>query len=133
MKEHPQGRNMKILVCGDRNWTNYQLIYLRLKEYPVDTMIIEGDASGADRLAGEAAKELGMSLMVFPADWNQYGKAAGPIRNNQMLDENPDLVIAFHNNISASRGTRHCVTEARKRRIPVQLISERQRNSDTNG
>ena len=56
----------------------------------------------------------------FPADWDTYGKQAGFIRNIQMLDEKPDLVIAFQKN--ASRGTQHTINEARKRGIPVEVI-----------
>ena len=86
-------------------------------------VIIEGDARGADRMAGEIAKELKIPLEVYPADWNQYGKAAGPIRNTQMLKEGkPDKVLAFHDDIDSSKGTAHMVKIALKAGIPVLIV-----------
>jgi hypothetical protein len=61
-------------------------------------------------------------VRAFPADWNRFGPAAGPIRNRLMLDENPDLVIAFHSDLSNSRGTADTVTEARSRKITAEVI-----------
>lgn len=116
---------MRVLVCGDRNWTNYYIIHNRLKQFPPGTVVIEGEARGADRLAGQAAEALGLEVHKYPAEWDKYGKAAGPRRNCQMLDEKPDIVLAFHNNIKESRGTKHCVTEAINRGIPVKIIVEK--------
>lgn len=60
----------------------------------------------------------------FPADWKRYGKAAGPIRNQQMIDEGkPDLVLAFHENINESRGTKDMVARARGIGIKVIIIT----------
>jgi hypothetical protein len=55
------------------------------------TLLIHGDARGADWLAGEWAKERGVEV-ACPADWRRRGRGAGPIHNRQMLDEHPDLV-----------------------------------------
>jgi len=63
--------------------------------------------------------------MSFPADWKSYGKGAGPIRNQLMLDEGkPDLVLAFHNDISSSRGTADMIRRAKKHGISYEIISE---------
>ncbi len=97
----------------------------RFKFLPVDTRLIHGDCRGADKLAASVALEFGFDVHPYPADWDKHGDAAGPIRNRQMLDLKPDLVIAFHANYSKSKGTKDCVTEARKRKIPVQLITGR--------
>lgn len=116
---------MKVLVCGDRNWTNRKLILERLKQLEGEIIIVEGGARGADSLAGSVAKELGYGLRIYPAQWTTHGKAAGPIRNRQMLDtEHPDLVIAFHNNLEASKGTKDMVNYAKKHNIPTEVISE---------
>lgn len=56
---------------------------------------------------------------MFPANW-KLGRRAGPIRNQLMLDQNPDKVIAFHD--GRSRGTLHTITEARRRGISVEII-----------
>ena len=88
-----------MLVCGGRNFNDTLLLYKRLdtlhKANPID-VIIEGDARGADRMAGYWARKNRITNLKFPADWERYGKAAGFIRNRQMLEEaKPDLVVAF--------------------------------------
>jgi hypothetical protein len=89
---------------------------------PIKTLI-HGDAPGADRLAAAWAKDTGLAefgeLLAFPADWEKHGNAAGPIRNQQMLDEGkPDMVIAFPGGI----GTANMVRLARKAGVPVNII-----------
>lgn len=111
-----------VLVCGDRNWTNREAIFRVLSLLPPDTTILHGGCRGADNMAGEIAIELGMKVEIFPADWDRYGPAAGPIRNIQMLDKNPKLVIALHENLAKSKGTAHTVREARKRNIKVHIV-----------
>jgi hypothetical protein len=112
-----------VLVCGDRHWTNRISIAKRLKQLPANTLILHGGARGADMLAGEEATKLGLKVEVFPAEWEKYGQAAGPVRNVKMLDMNPHLVIAFHSDLAKSRGTAHTVREARKRQIRVHLVT----------
>lgn len=84
---------------------------------------MHGACKGADQIAGMICVELGIKETGYPANWNKYGRAAGAIRNRFMLDKNPDCVIAFHNNLESSRGTKDCVTEALRRGKPVLLIS----------
>jgi hypothetical protein len=89
---------MKVLICGDRNWTDKVTIQewlLKLKDEGYDT-VIEGEARGADIIARKEAEKLGFNVLKHPADWDKHGKAAGPIRNREMLDLNPELVLAFH-------------------------------------
>lgn len=115
---------MKVLVCGSRDWAAEAPIRERLSKLPKDTIILEGGARGADTLARHAAEFLGLKVMEFPADWDQHGRAAGPLRNQKMIDEGPGLVIAFHPDISKSRGTGDTVGRAKRRNIPVEVISE---------
>jgi hypothetical protein len=62
--------------------------------------------------------------MEYPAQWHKYGRAAGPIRNQQMLAEGkPDLVLAFHDDIDGSRGTKDMVNRARRAGVKVEVIS----------
>ena len=114
---------MKILICGSRDWWSVDTVMKRLSVLPKSTIIIEGEARGADTIARQCAEKLGMMVIKMPADWTKYGKAAGPIRNRQMLDIKPDKILAFHDNIAESKGTKDCVTEARKRGIPVEVIT----------
>lgn len=118
---------MRVLICGDRNWADKDLIkhYLGMLK---PSLVIEGECRGADVLAREAAKELGIPVSPHPADWEKYARAgkknpAGVVRNREMLDLEPDLVIAFHDNIDASKGTKDCITEADRRGTPVVLIT----------
>ena len=111
-----------VLVCGDRNWTDKDKIRKRLQDIPRHMEIIVGGARGADRIAEDVAVQLGFSVNIYYAQWDKFGRSAGPIRNREMLDQKPDLVIAFHSNISESKGTRDCVMEAQKRGIPTEII-----------
>lgn len=113
---------MKVLVCGDRNWINKEIIRKRLLELSPNAIIIEGGCNGADLLAREIALDIGLEVVEFPAAWKKYGKVAGPTRNLMMLNVKPHLVIAFHNNPESSKGTKHTTTEARKRGIEVEVI-----------
>ena len=116
---------MKVLVCGDRNWTNREAIrawLCKLQDWDYTT-VIEGEARGADTIAKEEAQRIGMRVLKYPAQWNTYGRAAGPIRNREMLDQCPDLVLAFHSDLSKSKGTADCVREARKRGIKVEVVT----------
>jgi hypothetical protein len=101
---------MRVLVCGGRNYWDRTTFFTALKQVILDfrhtsksyldtndkLVIISGGAKGADTLAKEFALYWGIEFLEFKADWEQYGKAAGFIRNKQMLDEGkPDLVVAF--------------------------------------
>lgn len=116
---------MRVLVCGARTYNNIEHLYSTLdklhKKYGFD-VVIEGDARGADRMAGYWARKNKLDNLKFPADWEKYGRAAGFIRNKQMLDEGqPDLVIAF-GLTPESKGTRNMVDQATKAGIEVVII-----------
>lgn len=114
---------MVVLVCGSRTYSDYSKVYECLKN--IDTsLVIAGGCRGADTLAAIAAKACGYPFREFPADWQRFGKAAGPIRNQKMLDEGkPDLVIAFHPQLAQSKGTKDMILRAIRHGIPFQLIS----------
>lgn len=117
---------MVVLISGDRHWGTYLTeavkLHDRLSQLPPGTIVLHGAAKGADTLAGTFATALGLIVIPFPANWDTYGKSAGPIRNREMLDCKPDLVIGFHRSIWTSKGTLDCLQEAAKRGIPVELI-----------
>jgi hypothetical protein len=114
---------MKVIVCGDRNWSDYAKIHGRLSRLPKGTTVIQGGCRGADKLAGRAAKNLGLDVLEMPAEWDRYGPSAGPRRNRKMLDLGPGLVIAFHPNLGNSKGTKDTVEEAVKRGIRVEVVA----------
>uniref|UniRef100_A0A6M3MD92 YspA cpYpsA-related SLOG domain-containing protein n=1 Tax=viral metagenome TaxID=1070528 RepID=A0A6M3MD92_9ZZZZ len=112
----------RILICGDRKWKDVETIENFVKSLPPDTVIIHGDCRGADKIADKAAKEHGLTVEPFSAKWEKYGGAAGPIRNRRMLVEGkPDRVVAFHDDLSKSRGTADMVKQARKRHVPCEV------------
>ena len=90
---------MRVLVCGGRNYTDWRAVSDALRRLHDNTpieIIIHGCASGADTLAARWAFLAGICVHAFGADWAPHGKAAGPIRNQQMLDKGrPNLVVAF--------------------------------------
>lgn len=115
-----------VLVCGSRDYTNESYIHGFLdtvfKDEKTENIIVEGEAPGADSIARNYGEKKGYEVRKFPADWKTHGKAAGPIRNKQMLDENPDisLVVAFSNKpLEESRGTANMVKQASERKIAV--------------
>lgn len=116
---------MRVLICGDRGWTDEAPILGFLQTLnPTKDIIIEGGARGADRIAGLAAAKLGFTYYEFPAQWRQFGKAAGPIRNEQMLAEGkPDLVVAFHDDIEQSKGTKHMLKIAKKAGVSCMIVT----------
>lgn len=81
--------------------------------------IIHGLALGVDKMAEDWGNLHACNIRRFKADWDTHGKAAGPIRNQQMIDQGkPDLIIAF----PGGRGTADMVERARKARIDVAEI-----------
>lgn len=117
--------NNRYLCCGSRNWTNKERIREVMSKFPDDTIIIEGGARGADTMCGDIAKELGLEVIVFPANWKLFGKAAGAIRNKQMLDEEkPDKVFAFSNDLPNSIGTRNMVSISAKAFVPCYIVTD---------
>jgi hypothetical protein len=80
-------------------------------------MLLEGGARGADRFAREFANGLGCTVETHEADWKRYGKAAGGIRNQRMVDSKPDGVLAF----PGGKGTEDCVRRAVKAGISVRI------------
>lgn len=114
---------MRLLVCGGRDFTNREALNTHLnallQERGRVSVLIHGDASGADTLAKEWAGDAGIPTLAFPAKWEKYGRSAGSIRNSEMLAEGkPDLVVAFPGGV----GTNNMVFQARRARVPVILI-----------
>lgn len=111
---------MRLLICGGRDFDDFQMFdrWLRqvIADYEWPGAVISGMAPGADTMAADWAKQRGITVDAFPADWERHGRSAGPIRNQQMLDEGkPDLVLAF----PGGRGTSDMVARAKKTGVKV--------------
>lgn len=104
-------------MCGGRYYKDRRTLYRVLDALdPPATVIIAGGATGADSMAVDWARERGVPNIVFAADWERYGKAAGPVRNAKMLLlGRPDRVIAF----PGDRGTQNMIDRSRLAGVPV--------------
>lgn len=102
---------MKIAVVGSRSFNDYGFLTEILSEHGPKTAIISGGARGADSLARRYAEEHNIPFQEFLPDWDQFGKSAGPRRNQQIVDA-ADIVIAFWD--GRSRGTGNTLDLAAK-------------------
>ena len=108
---------MRVIIAGSRDDIIYSDIVEAIKEYGFDiSVVISGDARGTDRFGERYAKENGIEVEKYPADWDKYGKSAGYIRNSQMADI-ADALIAVWN--GTSKGTEHMINIARKKGLLV--------------
>ena len=115
----------RVIIAGSCSFNDYDKLkescdnLLFRKRLTHSIVIISGTAIGADTLGEKYAHERGYALRRFPADWRQYGKAAGPIRNRQMA-ENADGLICFWN--GHSLGAKNMIQVANKKGLKVRTI-----------
>lgn len=100
------------MVCGGRKYRDAKRVFLTLDRLHVDTplsLLVHGGANGADSIAGAWAAAAGVKCEVCEANWAEYGRKAGPMRNQAMIDiYEPRLVVAF----PGGRGTADMVMRA---------------------
>ena len=125
---------MEMLVCGGRDYADKEKVFKVLNllspddyydeindRWVIPLTIIEGGAAGADLFAKQWAEKNKVKYIEHPADWNKHGKAAGPIRNQEMLDKyHPDIVVAF----KGGKGTQDMINKALKKGIIVLRVEE---------
>ncbi|MEV0363964.1 SLOG family protein [Nocardia fusca] len=108
----------RILVTGSRSWTDSATIRDALAAYKgMRAVLVHGDSRGADRIAASIWQSWGGKVETHRADWDQYGKKAGPLRNQQMVAAGADICLAF--NQADSAGTAHTMRLAREAGIQV--------------
>lgn len=122
--------NIYILVTGSRNWTDEDFIYQKLDQALIDMeatnshyiCLIAGGAEGADRIARNWAYDRNFSIdyREFPAEWDTYGRSAGPKRNQKMVDWAAIALTEPHSRITVrafqignSPGTADCLRRAK--------------------
>jgi hypothetical protein len=112
---------MRLAVSGSRGITDRRLICETLDSIPGPTELLSGHCSnGVDMLAEAWARERGIKVWRFPADWLRHGRAAGPIRNQQMINQ-ADALLAIWD--GQSRGTGGTIDMARQRGIPTWVVT----------
>lgn len=108
---------LTVCICGSREFKDKDFLYTKVDEVITklydEYVIIEGGADGADALAIEYANDHGIPYAEFKADWNTFGKAAGPIRNKYMAEES-DVVIAFKLKDKKCKGTNNMIEQSRR-------------------
>ena len=119
-----KGRTMKqrVLVCDDKDYDDHESLATVLdaahQANPIECLI-HGAARGADKLADEWAQKRGVEIEAYVADWRD-GKRAGPMRNQQMLDQGkPHMVIAF----PGGKGTADMIRRAEAAKVPVVKVT----------
>ncbi len=114
--ERPAAR---VIFCGSRDWIDRDLIATVLSEYREmygdSLVVVHGAARGADTLADEEARKLGIRVEAHPADWNRYGKSAGHVRNEKMAALGAVHTEAFWD--GTSRGTWNMVKTSERHGI----------------
>lgn len=116
--------SIRILVCGGRDYNDVVEMDRTIRQLMAKrqvSKVIHGGAVGADSLAGYIADLYGIKCTVVNAQWDKYGKAAGAIRNKEMLDLKPDLVVAF----PGGTGTNHMVSISEAAGVQVKRIARR--------
>lgn len=114
----------RILITGSRNFSHTDLMEEALERHidqPEDTVVIHGGARGADALAGALSENRGCTIEIFEAQWDKYGKGAGGIRNQLMVDSGADICLAFP--LENSVGTYDCIKRAKSAGIEVEIFT----------
>ena len=115
---------MNIAIIGSRNFSNYSFMkkcILNIIDVNIIDYIVSGGAKGADSLAETFAQEYNINTMIFKPNWQKYGRAAGVIRNTDIIN-NADIVIAFP--IGDSKGTYNSINKAKKANKKVYIFEE---------
>ena len=118
----------RVLVTGSREYRGSDVLreisLLAIEHGRENLVVVHGAArSGADKLASIAARALGIREEPHPADWAKHNRAAGPLRNQEMVDAGADEALAFFQEGAANRGTADCVARAGMAGIPVRRFS----------
>tara|TARA_R110000764_G_scaffold211319_2_gene297384 strand:+ start:756 stop:1124 length:369 start_codon:yes stop_codon:yes gene_type:complete len=117
---------IRIIIAGGRHFNDYEFlkkeasIFISEIENGEHIEIVSGGAKGVDSLGEKFAEEKSLELIVFPANWKKFGRAAGPKRNAQMAEYATHL-LSFWN--GESKGTKSMLTLAKKENLKVKIIS----------
>ena len=109
-----------LIIAGGRDFNDYPLLERTVDQFLKDVRdeitIFCGKASGADSLGERYALARGYAVQYFPALWKKFGRAAGPVRNQEMVDR-ADALVAFWD--GKSRGTAHIIGAARRQQLSL--------------
>ena len=131
MKSADTGISVRIIVCGGRHFDDYNRmrstidgVIAEIGSSVTAVEIVSGHCAGADQLGEKYAEEHGYPCKVFPANWEKHGRAAGPIRNSEMIkyasEAEVPVVVAFRS--PRTRGTNDTVKKATKKGFKVVVV-----------
>jgi hypothetical protein len=112
----------KVIIAGTRTFSNYDLLKEKcnaILQNKNDIEVVSGCARGADSLGEKYAKEKGFKLKLFPANWDKFGKLAGPYRNSEMANY-ADALICFWD--GKSSGSKDMVDKAKNKNLKVRVV-----------
>jgi hypothetical protein len=111
---------MKLIIAGTRTFNDIILIEKSLEHLVGEiTEVVSGNARGADKLGEAWAKEHGIPVKIFEANWQKFGKTAGFIRNEHMAKYGDSLVVFWD---GESKGTYNMIYQMRKLSKPVEIV-----------
>lgn len=116
---------MRIIIAGAMSWKNRASIRQELESLPSETIVVHGDAPGADALGGVVAKELGFKVKEMTknsSDYKKYKRGAWKGLNERMIETGVDLILAFHPAVENSRGTKHLLELADQAGVEYRVI-----------
>jgi hypothetical protein len=112
----------RVIVAGSRDFTDYAFVAGHLdrllsRRLP-HVQVVSGACRGVDALGERYARERGLSVLSFPADWRKHGRRAGPVRNSVMADQ-ADACVIFD---GGDPGSRDMIRTAEARGLPLRVI-----------
>lgn len=119
---------IKLIIAGGRDFTDYELLKHEVKKFIIeeiktkkDLNIISGTARGADKLGERFANEYNFTVILFPANWGDFGKRAGRLRNEQMAKfaQNQYCIVFWD---GESRGTKHMIEMAESYNLKLRIV-----------
>ena len=116
----------KLIIAGGRDFNDYEVVSHQLNRLangelgPYAVSIVSGMARGADALGARFARENNVKLYEFPADWEQNGKRAGFLRNEEMGRFSDGLLVFWD---GQSRGTKHMIEFMKSLAKPIRIIN----------
>jgi hypothetical protein len=110
---------MRVIIAGPRDFVDAKELKRAIKKSNFDiTQVISGGALGVDRMGEEWANKKGIPLIIFPAQWEFFGKSAGHKRN-KLMAEYAEALIAI--SIKDSSGTTNMIQTMKKEKKPVYI------------
>ena len=124
----------KIIIAGGREFNDYDMLKSEMDKYlfedvgistatggyPDEVEVVTGCARGADALGERYAVDNGYLVTYFPANWDQHGRAAGPIRNREMAEYAGTCVVFWD---GKSRGSKNMIDTARELGLDTHVVS----------